>query len=113
MNQFDTKDRALSTKMDKQQHDKKEVVAATAASKAKLSATQAEAEVRTNCGVLLYCVKQTALSVQPLMPELLLGSIFGVVKVFSSYRCLAVVSSPPPPSMTQLLDPQESVAYSL
>ncbi|CAB1112884.1 unnamed protein product [Ectocarpus sp. CCAP 1310/34] len=44
LNQFDTKDRALSTKMDKQQHDKKEVVAATAVSKAKLSATQAEAE---------------------------------------------------------------------
>lgn len=45
LNQFDTKDRALSTKMDKQQHDKKEVVTAIAACKAKLSAAQAEAEV--------------------------------------------------------------------
>ncbi|CAM9684699.1 unnamed protein product [Scytosiphon promiscuus] len=44
LNQFDTKDRALSTKMDKQQHDKKEVVTAIAACKAKLSAAQAEAE---------------------------------------------------------------------
>eukprot|EP00752_Nemacystus_decipiens_P009571 g8551.t1 len=44
LNQFDTKDRALSTKMDKQQHDKKEVVTAISSCKTKLSATQAEAE---------------------------------------------------------------------
>lgn len=47
LNQFDTKDRALSTKMEKQQHDKKEVVTAITACKAKLAATQAEAEVCT------------------------------------------------------------------
>lgn len=45
LNQFDTKDRALSTKQDKQQHDKKEVVTAIAACKAKLLVEQAEAEV--------------------------------------------------------------------
>lgn len=49
LNQFDTKDRALSTKQDKQQHDKNEVVTAIAGCKAKLSTTQAEAEVRV-CG---------------------------------------------------------------
>lgn len=47
LNQFDTKDRALSTKMDKQQHDKKEVVTAIGSCKTKLSATQAETEVCT------------------------------------------------------------------
>lgn len=46
LNQFDTKDRALSTKLDKQQHDKNEVVTAITGCKAKLSTTQAEAEVR-------------------------------------------------------------------
>ena len=45
LNQFDTKDRALSAKQDKQQHDKNEVVTAIAGCKAKLSTTQAEAEV--------------------------------------------------------------------
>lgn len=46
MNQFDTKDRSLSKKQDKQQQDKNEVVTAIVACKGKLSAAQVEAEVR-------------------------------------------------------------------
>lgn len=54
LNQFDTKDRALSTKMEKQQYDKKEVVTAITACKAKLAATQAEAEV---CSLRGACIQ--------------------------------------------------------
>lgn len=61
LNQFDTKDRALSTKMDKQQHDKKEVVTAISSCKTKLSATQAEAEVCTPGG----CVYSSTCLDQP------------------------------------------------
>lgn len=49
LNKFDAKDRALSTKQEKQQQDKKEVVTAIAACKAKLAAEQAEAEVYSSC----------------------------------------------------------------
>lgn len=54
LNQFDTKDRALSTKMEKQQHDKKEVVTAITACKAKLAVTQAEAEVCVLRGACIH-----------------------------------------------------------
>lgn len=50
LNQFDTKDATLSTKLDKQQQDKKEVVAAIASCKSKLAAKQTEAEVLCTLG---------------------------------------------------------------
>lgn len=43
--QFDTKDRTLFNKQDKQRADKKEVVDAIASCKAKLTVKQSEAEV--------------------------------------------------------------------
>ncbi|CAN0085906.1 unnamed protein product [Sphacelaria rigidula] len=45
LQQFDTKDVALSSKRDKQDADKKEVIAAIAACKAKISVKQTEAKV--------------------------------------------------------------------
>ena len=67
LNQFDTKDRALSTKMDKQQHDKNEVVTAIAGCNAKLSSTQAEAEVRAvhSRSIVSFCFSVLARAAIP------------------------------------------------